>query len=517
MKIFKSALEDIEIKDVSLTEIVFQGLENRQDDVVITDGVTGEELTAGQLMKNIKSLAGGLTENGRGHGHTVAIMAPNCPEYATLIHGVAWCGGTFTTINPTYTAHEVRHQLNDAGAGTLVVVPALVPLAKEAIEGTGVTRIVSIGEADGAMPLADLMGPEMPNQFPVDLDEHVVALPYSSGTTGLPKGVMLTHRGLAVNIDQVAQFNYVQPGDSTPAFLPFFHIFGLAIVINVVLNQGGRYITMPRFDLEMYLRIIQEHKPRVLWMVPPVALALAKHPMVDEFDVSSVKQIFSAAAPMGPELSDAVAARMGCACSQGYGMTELSPVSHVTPLESPKTGSCGVTLSNTQCRIVDSETGEDMDVDQLGELWIKGPQVMKGYLNNPEATANTIDSDGWMKTGDVASFDADGHMYIRDRLKELIKYKGFQVAPAEVEAILIDSPMIADAAVIGRPDDEAGEVPVAFVVAAPDQSPTLEQIQAHVAEHLSHYKQIHQVTFVDEIPKSPSGKILRRFLRERTA
>jgi len=246
-----------------------------------------------------------------------------------------------------------------------------------------------------------------------------------------------------------------------------------------------------------------------------VVLALAKHPIIDQFDLSSLTQVFSGAAPLGAEIALEAAGRIGCEVVQGYGMTELSPVSHTTPPGMFKPGTSGVTVSNTESRIVDPDTGEDQPVDGRGELWVRGPQVMKGYLNNPEATASTIDADGWLHTGDVAVIDAEGHMTIVDRVKELIKYNGFQVPPAELEALLVTHPGVMDVAVIGIADDEAGELPKAFVVAAPGAAPSVEDLQAFVAEHVATYKQIRLVEFVDEIPKSASGKILRRVLRDR--
>ena len=352
----------------------------------------------------------------------------------------------------------------------------------------------------------------MDAQSPVDLDEHPVVLPYSSGTTGMPKGVRLSHRNLVVNVDQVIEGGDVRPGEVAAAFLPFFHIYGMNVLMNVHLASGGALVTMPRFDLELFLQISQDYKARRMWIVPPVALALAKHPIVDNYDLSSVEQIFSGAAPLGAEVSDAVAKRLNCVSLQGFGMTELSPVSHTTPLAKPKSGSSGTALPGTLCRIVDPESGEDLPAGKEGELWVKGPQVMKGYLNNEKATRETLTEDGWLKTGDIAYIDDEGYMFIVDRLKELIKYKGFQVAPAELEATLVSMDGIVDAAVIGLPDDEAGELPVAFVVTG-DPAPSEADIKAHLAKTLSTYKQVHRVTFVDEIPKSASGKILRRVLK----
>jgi len=285
--------------------------------------------------------------------------------------------------------------------------------------------------------------------------------------------------------------------------------------MNFFLSRGATIVTVPRFDLEQSLSLIQEHKITRLFAVPPIVLALAKHPLVDQYDLSSLRQVFSGAAPLGAELAQEAAGRINCEVVQGYGMTEMSPVSHVTRMGGFKPGTCGVTVANTECRIVDTEGGDDQDVGAVGELWVRGPQVMRGYLNNPEATAETIDSDGWLHTGDVGFIDEDGHLTIVDRVKELIKYKGFQVAPAELEALLLTHPAIADAAVIGVPDEEAGEHPRAFIVLQPGAELTAEEITAFTAEHVATYKVVHDVVFTDEIPKSASGKILRRVLRDR--
>lgn len=510
MFVYKNLAADLPISDQSVTERVFSGLENRLNDVVITDGLDGRTFTAGAFMDQVKRLAGGLLARGFTTGKTVALMAPNSPEYCVIFHAVAWAGGTITTLNPTYTSSEVAHQLSDSGAELLITIPAFLETARK---GAGDLELCVIGAAEGVASLDDYFGAPLEAQVPVDLATHSVVLPYSSGTTGLPKGVRLSHRNVVMNINQSAAGADFQAGETAAAFLPFFHIYGMVLMMNMHLGCGGAMVTMPRFDLELFLRICQDHKSRRMWVVPPVALALAKHPMVDQFDLSSVDQIFSGAAPMGAELSDAVAKRLNCAVLQGFGMTELSPVSHVTPLSAPKSGASGLAVPNTLCRIVDPETGEDLEAGHEGELWIKGPQVMIGYLNNDKATTEAMTSDGWLKTGDVSVIDDEGYMFIVDRLKELIKYKGFQVAPAELEATLVGHAGVQDAAVIGKPDEEAGELPVAFIIKA-DPALTEADIKAHIAETLSHYKQLHEVFFVDEIPKSPSGKILRRFLRD---
>ncbi len=507
-----SPLPDVEIPDCSITEMVFAGAEARSGETAITDG-HGDSYTFGGLHEAVRRLAGGLAARGVGPSTTVALMAPNLPAYAVVFHGVALAGATVTTINPTYGPGEIRYQLDDAGAEMLVTVPAFLPAARAAAEGSAVSELAVIGEAPEAVALESLLG-EPIDQVPVDNADHVAVLPYSSGTTGMPKGVMLTHRNLVANVAQIGGFLTYGENEAALAALPFFHIYGMQVLMNALLASGVRVVTMPRFDMEAALGLVQSERITRFFAVPPMVLGLARHPAVDRYDLSSLKQIFSGAAPLGADLAAEAAARVGCEVVQGYGMTELSPVSHGTPEGRLRPGTSGVTLPNTEIRIVDPVTGADQDTGGTGELWVRGPQVMKGYLNNPEATAATIDPDGWLHTGDVATLDEADHVTIVDRIKELIKYKGFQVAPAEVEAVLVAHPAVADAAVIGVPDEEAGEVPKAFVVVAPGaEAPTLAELQDFTAGHLVGYKQVRRLEVVDAIPKSASGKILRRELR----
>ncbi len=513
MTIFRSPDPDITLRGLSVTERIFEGLAGDPDRVVMTDGPSGRQLTAGALKDGIKRLAGGLNAAGLGQGAVTALMAPNIPEYAIVFHGVAFAGGTVTTINPAYTATEVHHQLADAGARLLITVPAFLETARAAAEGTDVTQIAVIGQAGAAAGLDDLMGPPLAAQTPVDTAAHVVVLPYSSGTTGLPKGVMLSHDNLVANVDQAVPRTAVRPGETTIAFLPFFHIYGMTVLLNLYLSEGGALITLPRFDLATFLQMAQDHKVRQLWVVPPVALALAKHPLVDDFDLSAVTRVFSGAAPLGAEVTDVIKARLGCDAMQGFGMTELSPVSHASGPGDFRDGASGRALAGTSSRIVSAD-GRDLGPGEEGELWVRGPQVMLGYLNNAKATAETIVDGGWLRTGDLAMIDDEGYLFLRDRVKELIKVKGFQVAPAELEAVLMGHPGVADAAVIGVPDDEAGERPVAFIVVVPEAATDEADVMAHLTGQLATYKQIKSAIFVDAIPKSASGKILRRVLRD---
>jgi acyl-CoA synthetase (AMP-forming)/AMP-acid ligase II len=303
--------------------------------------------------------------------------------------------------------------------------------------------------------------------------------------------------------------------DRLIAVLPFFHIYGQTVIMNIGLYRGATLVTMPKFDLEQFLQIVQDHRVTRGYFVPPIVLALAKNPAVDRFDLSSLTYILSGAAPLGPDLAEACARRIGCTVVQGYGLTETSPVTHCVSGEGAPDhrGSIGPPVPGTECRIVDWATGRDVPTGEAGELWIRGPQVMRGYLNNPEATAASIDQDGWFRTGDIARADEEGYFWIVDRLKELIKYKGYQVPPAELEAFLVGHPAIGDAAVIPVSDEEAGEIPKAYVVLTGEA--TAEQIMAYVAERVAPHKKVRAVEVVEEIPKSASGKILRRLLVER--
>jgi acyl-CoA synthetase (AMP-forming)/AMP-acid ligase II len=278
---------------------------------------------------------------------------------------------------------------------------------------------------------------------------------------------------------------------------------------------GATVVVMPKFELVPYLDLVERHRATVLHVVPPIVVALAKHPAVAGRDFSFVRKLFSGAAPLGADVSEQCTRRIGCVLQQGYGMTEASPATHITPDHGAKTklGSIGCPVANTECRVVDAATGRDVEPGADGELWVRGPQVMRGYLNRPEETRATVDADGWLHTGDIGHADADGDFYVVDRLKELIKYKGMQVPPAELEAALLSHPAVADAAVVPLADAEGGEIPRAFVVL---KSPaTADALMAHVAERVAPYKKVRRIDFVDAIPKSPSGKILRRLLKGR--
>jgi 4-coumarate--CoA ligase len=511
--IHRSPLPDVEIPAEYVSNYVLARADELGDKPAIIDGPSGRALTYSALLRRVRALAGGLVAGGFEPGQTLALLAPNLPEYAVVFHGVAYAGGVVTTINPADTQREVHHQLVDAGARLLVTVGPFLDVATAAAEGTSVDEILVIGQAEGARSVVDLLGEPLGEQVPVGLDATVV-LPYSSGTTGVSKGVMLTHRNLVANVAQTLPTLEIREDETLVAVLPFFHIYGMQVLMNTGLRAGGTIVTMPRFELEQFLSLHQEYGVTRSFVAPPIVLALARHPLVDDFDLSKLQQVYSGAAPLSADLALETGKRLGCDVGQGYGLTELSPVSHLTPPGRFKPGSVGVTVPNTEMRVVDPVTDHDLDVGADGEIWVRGAQVMKGYLNNEEATAATITEDGWLRTGDIGHVDEDGHVFIVDRLKELIKYKGFQVPPAELEAVLLTHPAVADAAVIGLPDEEAGEIPTAYVVRQQDADATAEDIMDYVAGQVAHYKQVRRVRFIEAIPKSATGKLLRRQLKQ---
>jgi 4-coumarate--CoA ligase len=514
-QIFTSPFDDVEIPDVGIHQLILDACDTYGDRMAIIDGPTGRSMTFAQLADAIRRFAGGLKARGFAPGDVLAIVSPNIPEYAVVFHGTCLAGGTVTTVNPTYTADEIAYQFNDAGAKLAVTIGMFLPAVAEAAKSSGVDDIYTFDPVDGATWVAELIGEPFESSVELDPADDVAVLPYSSGTTGMPKGVMLTHRNLVANVAQVQPGVDMADDEVVIAVLPFFHIYGMQVLMNAVLVNGATLVTMPRFDLEQFLTLVQNHKVTRAYVVPPIVLALAKHPLVDQFDTSSLRQIVSGAAPLGADLAGAAKQRVGVEVVQGYGLTETSPVTNLMPLGQDRPGTVGVLVPNLEMRIVDPATGEDRGPGGEGEIWFRGPNVMKGYLGRAKETGEMLDDESWLHTGDIGGIDDEGFLSITDRLKELIKYKGFQVPPAELEALLITHPKISDVAVIGVADEEAGELPKAFVVPAPDSDLTEDEVVAFSKEHLATYKQVRLVEFIDEVPKSLSGKILRRELRGR--
>ncbi|MCY3543442.1 MAG: AMP-binding protein [Chloroflexi bacterium] len=479
-----------------------------------------------QLDAYSNRFAAALAKLGVVKGDRVGLLAPNCAEFEIAFFGIVKAGAVVTTINSGYREREIAHQLSSSGAEVLVVHESLHQMAQAARDGAPkLKRMITIEsssrESDSFWGLIE-RSPATPPPVEIDAKEDLAALPYSSGTTGLSKGVMLTHFNMTANLRQFM----VRPGEALQqresdvllAHLPLFHIYGMQVLMNAVILSGGTQVMMGRFDMGEMLRLVAAHKITHLYTVPPVGIGLSMLPNLGlEPDFSSMIAACLAAAPASAELQMRVQEVVGFPVFQAYGMTELSPVSNLDYIEPDRItpGSVGPAISDTEERVVDTETRtKDVPVGELGELLVRGPQVMKGYYANEEATRETIDDDGWLHTGDIVRMNEDGCVWIVDRMKELIKYKGFQVPPAELEGLLLEHPAIADAAVVAKPDVESGEVPKAFVVTRQGEEVSGDEVMSFVASKVATFKHIREVEFVDAIPKNPSGKILRRMLTE---
>jgi acyl-CoA synthetase (AMP-forming)/AMP-acid ligase II len=539
--IIKSPFDDVELVPVPLHDYVLHGVAGRGSVPAIIDGPTGRVLTYSELASSVRKAAAGLAARGVAQGDVIALCSPNSPEFAVAYYGALAAGALVTTVNPLAPAGDVARQLTHSGARWLITTAARAQgSAGEAAAAAGVRETFAIGTASGstargsatsasadaaggsgrATPFAALTDTDHPNRLPpVDPDDNAVLF-YSSGTTGLPKGVLLSHRNLVASLCQTRAVHRVGPDDVVATVLPLYHIFALQITLSLGLAAGATVITMPRFDLETFCGLVQEHAVTRVEVVPPIVLGLARHPAVTGYDLSSLRLITSGAAPLGAALATECARRLDCRVKQAYGMTEFGGATHMVPDSGDGLAeSVGPLLPGAQARVIDCATGLDVGPGQPGELLIRTPGAMRGYLGNPEATAATVDADGWLHTGDVVVADREGWFTVVDRVKELIKYKGSQVAPAALEAILLTHPAVADTAVIGRSDEDAGEIPTAVVVlrqpAAGRTEPVARELMAYVAARVAPHEKIRSVEFAAEIPKSPSGKILRRELARR--
>ena len=471
-----------------------------------------------------KRFAAALASIGVVKGDRIGLLAPNCAEFEIAFFGILHAGAIATIINSGYREREIAHQLNNSGAEILIVHDSLLDMAKAAQESTpALKRMIVINPSyKGSDSFWELLENADATPPSVDIDpfEDLAALPYSSGTTGLSKGVMLTHHNLTAHNEQltrVKEANLSNESDVVLVHLPLFHIYGMTVVMNQFISVGATQVMMGRFDMDEFLGLLSTHRVTRLYSVPPVGLGLSQYPGVAKHDLSALKLGLFGAAPMSADMQMRVQQAIGAPVIQGYGLTETSPVINMDYLEDElrRPGSVGPQVADTEEKVVDLETGDkELPFGEIGELMVRGPQVMKGYYNNPEATRETITDDGWMHTGDIVRMDSDGYLYILDRKKELIKYKGFQVPPAELEGLLLEHPSVADAAVIGKDDLESGEIPKAFVVRKQGESVSDADIMGFVAGKVATFKHIREVEFVDAIPKNASGKILRRVLIE---
>lgn len=456
------------------------------------------------------------------------LLLPNAPEFVFAFLGASYRGAISTMANPFFTSAEVIKQVKASNAKLIITQASYVDKIKEYACENNLKIMCIDSPPEGCLHFSELSQADEKDMPEVEINpDDAVALPYSSGTTGLPKGVMLTHKGLVTSVAQQVDGEnpnlYMHSEDVMLCVLPLFHIYSLNSVLLCGLRAGTAILIMQKFDIVPFLELIPKYKVTIGPFVPPIVLAIAKSPVVDNYDLSSVRTVMSGAAPLGKDLEDAVRAKFPNAkLGQGYGMTEAGPVLAMClafakePFEI-KSGACGTVVRNAEMKIVDPDTSISLPRNQRGEICIRGDQIMKGYLNDPESTERTIDKEGWLHTGDIGYIDDDDELFIVDRLKELIKYKGFQVAPAELEAMLLTHPNISDAAVVPMIDEKVGEVPVAFVVRSNGSTTTEDEVKQFISKQVVFYKRVYRVFFVDSIPKSPSGKILRRDLRTRLA
>ncbi|KAI4329430.1 hypothetical protein L6164_021693 [Bauhinia variegata] len=522
--IFRSKLDDIYIpKHLPLHSYVFDNLSAFGSRPCLINAVTGDNYTYYDVELTARRVASGLNKMGIKQGEVIMVLLPNSPEFIFSFLGASYRGAITTAANPFFTAAEIAKQAKASKAKLLITQACYY----EKVKDLDANLVFVDSPPQGHLHFSELSEANENEMAEVQINpDDVVALPYSSGTTGLPKGVMLTHKGLVTSIAQQVDGEnpnlYFHSEDVILCVLPLFHIYSLNSVFLCGLRAKATILLMPKFEINALLGLIQKYKVTIAPVVPPIVLAITKSPDLDKYDLSSIRILKSGGAPLGKELEDTLGAKFPNArLGQGYGMTEAGPVltmslAFAKEAMEVKAGSCGSVVRNAEMRIVDPETGDSLPPNQAGEICIRGDQIMKGYLNDPEATERTIDKEGWLHTGDIGYIDDDNELYIVDRLKELIKYKGFQVAPAELEALLLSHPKISDAAVVPMKDEAAGEVPVAFV-ARSDDTPTEEDIKQFIKKQVVFYKRINRVFFIDVIPKSPSGKILRKDLRAKLA
>ncbi|OIS96445.1 PREDICTED: 4-coumarate--CoA ligase 2-like [Nicotiana attenuata] len=529
--IFKSKLPDIYIPNhLPLHSYCFENISEFSTRPCLINGANDQIYTYADVELISRKVAAGFNKLGIKQKDTIMILLPNSPEFVFTFLGASYLGAISTMANPLFTQVEVVKQAKASNPKLIVTQECNLDKVKSYAFEHDVKVICIDSSSERCLHFSDLiLNPGFASSIEHDLSEveiqpdDILALPFSSGTTGLPKGVMLTHKGLVTSVAQQVDGEnptlYIHSEDVILCVLPLFHIYSLDSVLLCGLRVGAAILIMQKFDIVPFLELIQKYKVTIAPFVPPIVLAIAKSAMVDNYDLSSVRIVMCGAAPLGKDLEDAVRTKFPNAkLGQGYGMTEAGSVLAMClafakePFEI-KSGACGTVIRNAEMKIMDLNTGSSLPRNKSGEICIRGDQIMKGYLNDPEATAQTIDKEGWLHSGDIGYIDDDDELFIVDRLKELIKYKGFQVAPAELEALLLNLPYISDAAVVPMKDEQAGEVPVAFVVKSSGCTITEDEIKDFISKQVIFYKRIKRVFFVDAVPKSPSGKILRKDLR----
>ncbi|KFB34945.1 AGAP003482-PA-like protein [Anopheles sinensis] len=511
----------------SFGELVVKRLYRNGKKVALVDGVTGESLTYHQILERSLKLANRFHRMGIKRNSVVGISSENSLHFPVITFATVMLGGTVLPINHGYTMSEFAHVLQLTKPVAIFASPK--PLETIMLlrgQSPSVKLLVSLGKQrpPGRVALfTDLFDSSPIHSLtaftpqPVPLQRQIAVMVMSSGTTGLPKAVQLTHHNVMTVMAYQAEdprYTELPVPIRVLGLLPFYHVFGFMLSLNSCINAVPM-VVLPRFEPHLFLRTLQDHRISMVSLVPPLMVFLAKSPLVDEYDLSSLYAVLCGAAPLSREIEELVRTRLPNVATvrTGYGMSETSL--GVISRMNDKVGSVGKVHKTTRAKVVDLETGQPLGTGGVGEICVKGPLIMKGYLNNEQATREAIDAEGWLHTGDIGYYDAEGDFFIVDRLKDLIKYNGYQVPPAELEDVLLSHPKVRDAAVVGVPDEAAGELPAAFVVLQPNEKVTAAELVEFVAPKLSPQKRLRGgVFFVDEIPKTGSGKILRRQLRE---
>jgi acyl-CoA synthetase (AMP-forming)/AMP-acid ligase II len=513
-----------------LHDVVLASCRKHPQKTALVDTSCGRRITYSEYGEQVEALARGLVAAGLRRGEVLAIFLSNSWEFCVAYHATTLAGGIPTLLNPSYREREVCYQMGNSGAAFLVTDRSYL----DGINLAGLPNLRRVyctrEQASGAEAFSDLLKTASATLPLPDGDSNQVlaALPYSSGTTGLPKGVMLSHRNLAANVYQLLgpHATALHFDDTILCFLPLYHIYGLNVMLNPALILGATLVLMPRFGVPQLTQLLGDEGITMIPLVPPAMNALCQAAEAGQFPRQHKLQwVKSGAAPLAPDLARRFTQLTGIPVCQGYGMTEASPVTHIGYLEPElyRPESIGQPLAQTECRVIgdadpEISAGDTAEVPEgePGELVMRGPQFMKGYWKEPDATAAAL-RHGWFWSGDIVTRDHEGFYRVVDRRKEMIKYKGFPVAPAEVEAVLLEHPAVRECGVVGRPDAAAGEIPVAFI-ALRDGFVTgkkmEEELCGFVAERLTSYKQPREVHFVEVVPKTASGKILRRELRQ---
>lgn len=522
----------------------------------------GMELTYGELKELVERFANALVALGVKKGDRVAVHLPNCPQFAIAYYALLKAGAVFSPLSPLLLPNEIQHQLNDSGAETLISLDLLFPGIRDVMPQTQIKRVITTSLADcynsinapikiltksevpDTLDMASLLKKHKPLEAKVPIDVHndLAHIAYTGGTTGVSKGVMLTHQMVTTSvfqfscwlsgariemIDGVLNFEHppgIDPIKDRPLALdnetalvvvPWFHAMGAIAYLNGMVLAGGTMVVFPNFDAREYLEGARKYRASVLGGAPQLFIPLVNLPDFDNYDLSGIRVIGSGAAPLAGPILEKLLDSISGVVIEAYGMTECGLAATINPPDRDKIrlASVGIPVFDTECKIVDIATGEDLPLNSEGEICIKGPQVMLGYWKRPEETANVL-KEGWLHTGDIGKIDEDGFLFITDRIKDMIIYKGYNVYPREIEEVIFTHPAVQQCAVIGKPDSKGGEIPIAFVELKAGLQIDKNELIEYTNSRIAHYKKIRDLNFIDTIPANETGKVLKRELRK---